>query len=62
MLYRQRLLIETRGRGTHEITQQVHQIVDRSGTRLKIGGAISGPGKAFFSGSIAQAPIKGESR
>jgi secondary thiamine-phosphate synthase enzyme len=31
MFHRQRLTIETRGRGTHEITAQVQQVVERSG-------------------------------
>jgi secondary thiamine-phosphate synthase enzyme len=31
MIYREPLTIETRGRGTHEITRQVQQIVGRSG-------------------------------
>jgi secondary thiamine-phosphate synthase enzyme len=30
-MYRQHLTMETRGRGTHEITRQVQQIVERSG-------------------------------
>jgi secondary thiamine-phosphate synthase enzyme len=30
-MYRQQLTIETRGRGTYEITRQVQQIVERSG-------------------------------
>ncbi len=30
-MFRQRLTIDTRGRGTHEITRQVQQIVERSG-------------------------------
>jgi secondary thiamine-phosphate synthase enzyme len=31
MIYREHLTIDTRGRGTHEITRQVQQIVERSG-------------------------------
>jgi secondary thiamine-phosphate synthase enzyme len=31
MIYREKLVIDTRGRGTHEITSQVQRIVDRSG-------------------------------
>ena len=30
-MFRQKLSIETRGRGTHEITRQVQQVVERSG-------------------------------
>src|SRR5271156_3388095 len=30
-MFRQRITIETRGRGTHEITRAVQQAVDRSG-------------------------------
>ena len=30
-MFRQKLTIETRGRGTHEITRPVQQVVDRSG-------------------------------
>jgi secondary thiamine-phosphate synthase enzyme len=30
-MYRQHLTIETRGRGTHEITRQVQQVVEKSG-------------------------------
>ena len=30
-MFRQKLTIETRGRGTHEITRQVQQVVERSG-------------------------------
>jgi len=31
MIYRQQLVIETRSRGTYEITQQVQRVVSRSG-------------------------------
>jgi secondary thiamine-phosphate synthase enzyme len=31
IMYRQQVTIETRGRGTHEITRQLQQIVERSG-------------------------------
>jgi secondary thiamine-phosphate synthase enzyme len=31
MMYREHLTIETRGRGTHEITSQVQHVVERSG-------------------------------
>jgi len=31
MIYREQLTIETRGRGTHEITSQVQHVVERSG-------------------------------
>jgi len=30
-MFRQKLTIDTRGRGTHEITRQVQQVVERSG-------------------------------
>ncbi len=30
-MYRERLMIDTRGRGTHEITPQLQQAVERSG-------------------------------
>ena len=30
-MFRQKLIIDTRGRGTHEITRQVQQAVERSG-------------------------------
>lgn len=33
-MYRERLTIETRGRGTHEITERLQQAVGRSGTAM----------------------------
>ncbi len=34
MIHREQLAIETRGRGTYELTRQIHQIVERSKIEL----------------------------